>query len=277
MNGQILLGFRNEKALLNERILSGHEFPVEILSEEQTHLSAALTCGDNKKIFENYLLALADYMICRYEKKLLSRMIQKKEEGIKSFQVQDILAHLSMIDDDAFLGREARKKAIYKSLYQYFKEHQFAHIEGLVTFRLQEYQSMLMDVAEKLLEMYFVQKEYEEFVSLLRYFVNVQNGRPPLSHLVVHIDGVYSLLDEEGIDITAECLSDFVRPEEVGKENADDLLISILITLAPEKIIVHGGQNIKNAELFRTIDKVFDKVEYCTKCAMCEQRADIKK
>ena len=146
-------------------------------------------------------------------------------------------------------------------------------MEGLVTFRMKEYEALLTQAAEQLFDIYLTHKEYEEFIELLRYFVNVQSARPHLTHLIVHSRGMYTILNEDKEDITAECISDFARPEEISTDNFDDLLISMLITLAPEKIIVHNSVDIKNAELFDTINKVFGKVEYCTGCEMCGVKA----
>ena len=73
---------------------------------------------------------------------------------------------------------------------------------------------------------------------------------------------MYTVLDENNEDITEKCIADFGGVEETPYENFDDLLISVLITLAPEKIVIHNGENIKNRELFDTIKRVFGKVEY---------------
>ena len=175
MNDHIRLGFRNDKTLLNERILSEDEFPVAVSSEENAHISVVVTCGDNKRIFDGYLSALADFIMNRYEKKLLSRMIRKNYDEVKPYQVQEILGHLNDIEQDRFVGRNARKNAVLDSLRQYFDENNSASVEGLVTFRLQAYQTLLGHAAEQLLELFLIEREYEEFVSLLRYFVNVQN------------------------------------------------------------------------------------------------------
>lgn len=277
MNDHILLGFRNDKTLVNERIASESEFPVEVLSGENEHVSVVFTCGDNKRMFDSYLTALADYIINQYELKLLNRLIRKNYEKAKPFHVREMLRHLPELEQDTRLGRESRRRAVADGLRSYFEENSSASVEGLVTFRLREYQALLTHVADRLMDLYLAQKEYEEFVSLLRYFVNVQSGRPRLSHLIVHADGTYSVLNEDKKNITQDCLSDFVLPGELINNNFDDLLISILITLAPERLIVHNGQLIQNAELFKTIGKVFDKIEYCAGCELCEKIVDVKK
>ena len=267
LNDRIQLGFRNEKALVNERILS--EFPIEISTDRDERIDVLFTYGDNKKIFDEFITALADYIINKYEKKILKRIVLNKYGELKPFQLQDIVSRLPELDNDEEVGLAGRRCVVKDGLYEYFQENDSASVEGLVAFRMHKYEMVLAQAAEQLLDIYLTHKEYEEFIELLRYFVNVQSARPHLTHLIVQTNGMYSILNEEKEDITAECISDFARPDEISTDNFDDLLISMLITLAPEKIVVHNSADIKNAELFDTINKVFGKVEYCTGCEMC--------
>ena len=116
------------------------------------------------------------------------------------------------------------------------------------------------------------EREYEEFIRLLKYFVSIQENRPPAVNVLVRAEGVYELFDSNGRNITKKCLMEFLTDENVISEvNFDDLLISMLITLAPKKIIVHGSEKITNKELFLTIERVFEgEVVICKKCSLCK-------
>ncbi len=271
MNERIQLGFRNEKALINERILSEREFPIEIKTDLKERVTVFFVGED--AIFDEFLTALADYIINRYETRIIKRVLSKSYGNLKPFQLKGILENLTHLEEDSRLCRKRRQEVIKKGLYSYFKENKKANVEGLVTFRLKEYEALLTHVSERILDIYLTHKEYEEFVGLLRYFVGVQNERAKLVHIVINRHRMYTILNELGEDITNKCISDFVSPEDINADNFDDLLISILITLAPEKVIVHNGEEIKNKELFTTIGSVFDKVEYCGGCNFCKIKA----
>lgn len=266
LNECIHLGFRNDKALLDEKILSESEFPLKIFCEEDGHIYVILNYGKNKVVLEKYTDALADYIINRYEKKLVLEMLSKKYEEIPSFTKGEILKGISEFDTDSDVGKKCRQEIIKEELYDYFKEFKKGSIEGLLIFRMPKYLQLLDAFAEQLMESYYAEREYEEFIGLLKYFVSVQTERPSITHLVVKKIGGYSVLDEKKKDITAKCISDFAPLDELGYNNFDDLLISILITLAPQKIIVHNSEYIKNDELFKTISRVFENVRYCTGC-----------
>jgi len=269
LNKRITLGLRHNQALMKEKILSKQDFPIEIEHCDNTRVRVLFLYDNNQKIFKSYISALSDYIIEQYEIKLLKRILFNRYGTLKPFQLKSIISHLPELDADEIIGREKRKEAVKSGLYQYFAEHDSGNVEGLVTFRLCAYEALLTHVAEQLIEHYLTYKEYEEFIELLRYFVNIQQERPHLAHLLVQSGGMYTILNENKEDITKECISEFARPEEIGQEHFDDLLISILITLAPEKIIVHNGADIKNVELFETIHKVFGELEYCAGCETC--------
>ncbi|MFR8976018.1 MAG: hypothetical protein ACLVG9_08470, partial [Eubacteriales bacterium] len=63
MNDRIQLGFRNEKALVNERLLSEKEFPVEVLQKPDERVDVLFKYGSNQRIFDEFITALADYII----------------------------------------------------------------------------------------------------------------------------------------------------------------------------------------------------------------------
>lgn len=270
LNDCIKLGFKNTKALAEGKLLSDGAFPIEIVENCGERVEVRFVYGNNQKIFDQFLTTLSEYIINQYEKKILKQILSANYGDFKPFQLRDIISRLPELEQDEETGAAVRFRAVKEELRDYFKESDRASVEGLVTFRLQKYEALLHQTAEQLFDIYLTHKEYEEFIELLRYFVNVQNARPHLTHLIVNFNGMYTVLNEEKENITAECISDFANPEEITADNFDDLLISMLITLAPEKIVVHNSTYIRNAELFETINRVFGKVTYCTGCEMCE-------
>ncbi len=55
LNDRIQLGFRNEKALVNERLLSEKEFPVEVLQKPDERVDVLFKYGSNQRIFDDLL------------------------------------------------------------------------------------------------------------------------------------------------------------------------------------------------------------------------------
>ena len=53
-----------------------------------------------------------------------------------------------------------------------------------MTFRLQSYEQELREMAEYAVDEFMLDQQYEEFVSLLKYFVYFQEPKMPLVHVI---------------------------------------------------------------------------------------------
>lgn len=255
MKDRITVAFRNDKVLERQPIISEREFPVVNIFHDENHTYTVLDLS-NKEVFKRYIRALSGYIIERYETKILKRIILKKYPEIPHITVNEIL---KLKDNEDELERCAVLEA---KLKEYFIENASGSVEGLVNFRLYEYEKILNSMAENMVDIYYLNREYDDFVELLKYFISVQSSRPELVYIVVNKYGMYSVLDQIGSDITKETMAELIPPEESESIAYDDLLISMLISLAPERIVIKNRENIKNKQLFETIEKVFEMVEY---------------
>ena len=71
-----MVGFRNDKRLKNEQILSENEFPVTNIFYDKNHTYTVVDLSNNKDE-GRYVRALSDFIIDKYESKILKRIILK--------------------------------------------------------------------------------------------------------------------------------------------------------------------------------------------------------
>lgn len=274
MNETISLGIGGDINLIKSRLLSNPDcvFPISITKDTPEDVITYFNFEYNEdlRVLDKYLTVLSEYIIDRYETKFARQILDKNFEHLTQKAKREILKNIILFSDDKTIGYDARKRIILTALYDCLKENKKFYLDGFISFRLREYEFMLYTLLEKLVDDYNKRKEYEEFIELLRYFVSVQSPRPALLNVVVNPDNSYSIYDENEKDITANCVTEFIESEVLLTENDyDDLLISVLITAAPKKIVIHNAENIKNDDLFITIKKVFERVEYCIGCDLC--------
>ncbi len=267
MNDQIRLDFRNIKTVPNGPLLSGQKQETKENDEKNCEV---YHFHNSRELYEAFLSELSEFIIDTFEEKLLLYFTKQYREEGRLYKEKDLLSYLKALEKSPYFSRENKKRAVFKGLSLYFAEKDSANVNGLVAFRLREYLKILDKTAQKLVECYETEQEYQEFISLLRYFVTVQEERPVLTHLVVDESGVYTLLDEKKSDITEKSIKEFVYPLDAAYENYDDLLLSILITLAPRKLIIHKADNMQNKDLLDTIVSVFSNVEFCESCELCK-------
>lgn len=230
---------------------------------------------DQSCITVHFSNALAEYIIFKYEEKLINKIINENYCYFNGNEKKSIAKHAIKItqnEDEKFIYKLLsirRKNEIVRKLMEYFSNSSTLIIDGFVKFRLKGYLKELENVVDKAVDNYLVEREYSEFINLLKYFIESKQPMVDVVH-VYPINGKYSLTNSKGKEISDRSISELFIEVEKGEINHDDLLISSLVTLAPEKIILHKVKNIRKKELLETIKCVFDKkIQVCTGCKCC--------
>lgn len=257
----------------------------EISSENSTSIICSI--DEDKVLSEKLSLSyntlivhisnvLADFIICNYEKKLLNRIINSNYcyfNGVEKKEILNMAVRIIRNDYKDFLSNlfhMRRRNIIVKKLLDYFESSNNLVLDGFVNFRLKEYTRDLEDVVDKAVDEFLMEREYREFIRLLKYFVDIQDPKFDIIHVILRGDNKYILLDENKKEITNQCIKEFVTDITTDEINSDDLLVSSLITLAPRQVIIHSAGQFKNKEILETIKNVFSgKVGICSGCDDC--------
>lgn len=234
-----------------------------------------------KALVLNVSNALADYIIRCYEEKLIRRIVNSNYCYFNQSERKDILKEaLSIIknEDKSFLNtllQIRRRNIIVKSLMEYFENSNTIILDGFINFRLKDYLKDLEEIVEKAVDNFLMEKEYREFIRLLKYFVDIQEPKYENIHIIANNHGAYTLLDDRREEITNECIKEYLNEVSEGEINYDDLLVSSLITLAPKKITIHNISCFKNKELLETVRNIFyNNVSICKGCSICNTNSN---
>ena len=107
-------------------------------------------------------------------------------------------------------------------------------LEGFIRFRMKDFQHELEEAVDRAVDDLLIEKEYSEFIKLLRYFVEIQEPKVEEVHVMMGEDEKYTLLDSSLRVINNDLLEDLAREITDKEISHDDLLISSLITIAPK-------------------------------------------
>ncbi len=189
-----------------------------------------------------------------------------KENSIKVLKGKE-----TIIDENSIYYMN-KKNIIIDKIVKCIIENKEININGFITFRMKELKDDLEKIIDKIVEKYMAEKEYNEFIKLLKYFVEIQDSKVEEIDIIIKEDGKYSIQDKDGNDIEQKVFSDLSDLKYKENTNMDDMIISMLITNSPEKIIIHCRDNCRNLDLIDTIKKVFtNRVEMCDNCKICEK------
>lgn len=234
--------------------------------------------------FRNHIAnALSDCFINQWEQDIIRKIIKVYYYYIKEEDQLFIYNNtIKMLNTDNRNGRRDylnpifRKSRIQYKLLEYLEGNSDIIIDGFINFRLKEYIEELKDAVAKSFDDYMMEKEYREFLRLLKYFVDIQETIIETVHVLTEGNN-FKLLDGNMEIINQEYFDEFLTDLKDGELNYEDLLISTLITIAPQKVILHISVERAKTEVFRTIQNVFtDRVTLCKGCENCLSLKAIK-
>lgn len=211
---------------------------------------------------------LSDYIIEFEEENLLKKILHSDYPFITSAEKGKILLTATQIiknNENDFLKMLIllkRRFLIKQNILDYLSENDYIDLTGFVVFRLGSYKKMLIELIQKVIDDYKLQKEYKEFIDMLKFFVETQKNRMEKIHVIFEENGEYIILDSKNKDITKTCFEEFLETKEQNNLNNEDVLISSLITLAPKKLFLHFEDEKYNRKIVNTIEQIFENKVY---------------
>jgi len=239
-----------------------------------------------------YLLReiLTEKLQCLVDEGVTVEVLETRGRSVNSISVMvDIASESSFSFSELnHLGRQCTSAALADFLVEdwcqrklaeiiqrdfgYFSAEERHKIE-LVTERLLQTGGLRWAKLRDGFDEFLVAKLYTEHIRLLRYFVDIQQPKLPLVHLVLTSRGRCNIFGVDGEPVRHEYLEGFAGEDDCETEvSYEDLLISALITLAPARLILHGADLQKGHELKDTIRNIFDgRLTECDRCELCRR------
>lgn len=207
---------------------------------------------DNEK-FLNFLSELITEVVLEfYEEKLIKQILNYNYFYFNEYERIEILkACIEIMEDD----EKDRLKIIEKAAYEYLKENKSMILEGFVYFRLKEYVSYLDNIIDIAVNQFIIDREYTEFINLLRIYVNSKPAECDVLHLV-YVNGESIILDDnENIVSVSDNILNAKYLSDISF-SSNDFALNTLLTMLPERIEIHliGIED----EFINTIKLIFE-------------------
>ncbi|WP_244835307.1 putative sporulation protein YtxC [Clostridium sp. BJN0001] len=193
-------------------------------------------------------------------------------------KIEKVLKCESIIPDENSVSYLNQINYIIEQIRECISERQEININGFITFRMKNFRNNIENIIESIIETYMARKEYEEFIKLLRYFVEMQVSTIEEVNIVISETNVYNIEDERGNNLYYKFIKELSENEKRSSDNIEDILITGLITNSPKEINIYDKYKKINEELLNTIKSVFvDRVNYFTDSTKEKKNVDIKK
>lgn len=226
--------------------------------------------------------ALSDVIINYWEPKLMRKIIKDnyfyfnsdEQERIYDF-ARDVLNFNEVNGKQDLSYQIKRKTFVLHKIQEYLKNSNTIVIDGFVKFRLARYLDQLEEAVDRGIDDYLMDKEYREFIKLLRHFVDLQESKIELVNVVIKDNQLFLLDDalrtienDEGLDMIAK---------ENPDVNLDDIIVSTLINIAPKKVVIHGFTGKEKKEVISALYNIFEgRISFCSHCDTCLKMEPLK-
>lgn len=183
----------------------------------------------------------------------------------------------------AYLYITGNKNKIDNIIRSLLRESGVINIDGLVTFRLRELSNDISAFFDLLFYEYNIQKQYDDFIALVRDYIQVERPKEAEIHIVFGRGG-FTLYNSNKANITRAALRKYRSDQSASEGSLNDFLISSLLYYLPERIVIHSdsgkfdpkGERAAGVRIIETIKTIFEKRVHCcegTGCGFCGDTA----
>ena len=224
--------------------------------------------GQYISIFEHTLAdILTNCILAFYEENLINRLLNFNYFYFDSFEKKQIknkcINSLYKNTDDFYY----RKDTLWLCVYNYLMEYNKMILQGFVNFRIAGYLKILDYLTDICVNNYVIEKEYNEFIDLLKIYINSKSPSDKIIHLIyrkkdsILLDNNKNIIVKSKENFNAKFLSDISFSD-------NDYILNTLLNILPKKINIHLLTS--SDDFINTLNLIFeDRIQICDDCTLC--------
>ena len=227
--------------------------------------------GIDNELFYTKLATILSYLVIDYfEKDLIKKILLNNYFYFDNSEFNKIFALCSenLCDDENFSFTNRQLK-LFDAFYEYISHNHSIILSGFINFRLSKYRKLLEELVDFSVNEYIIEREYLEFVSLLRLYINSQVSSLQTVHLI-SLEHDTLLLDEnmQQVDVNKNALNAKYLSDVSFSTN--DYVLNTLLNMLPKKIYLHLVSPFSNLDFLNTLQLIFEnRIELCHDCNIC--------
>lgn len=226
--------------------------------------------GNNNSEFINKISYILSIMVIdELEDQILTNIISQNYFYFNIDEQKQIINLCFDIMIENFSNNFEQKLQILNSLfYNYLLCNKSLYLTGFLTFRMQNYINILDTILSEAVNSFIIEKEYLEFISILRLYINSQSSNCNTVHFVYSENNSILLDENKQIIDTSSNLFNAKYLSDITFSN-NDYILNTLLTLLPNHIYIHLIDNCKD-KFINTLKTIFEhRVIVCTDCNIC--------
>jgi len=235
--------------------------------------------GDKKTEFSSSLSNIITKSIIKYyENDLISNNINLNYFYFNSYEKKKILENTINLLDDRKISNE-RYDYINNEAFKIINTSHSFYLQSFINFNLSNYINFLNNQIDGAVNKFLIDKEYLEFVNILRLYIKSESEDSKMNHLHLIYKDRNSIIIDDDKNIVS-CNDTMKKAKYVSdiSFSSNDFALNTLLNLVPKKITLHLVDGYCD-EFINTLKLIFqDRIMICEDCDICNmyRRKQIK-
>lgn len=226
--------------------------------------------GNDNKLFLNKISTILSLLVIdEIEENFLKILLNKNYfyfDYTERNQILNLCFDINTNDFSAIFDKKFR--TLFECFNSFLSNNKTLILHGFINFRINSYFKILDDIVSEAVNQFVVEKEYTEFISLLKLYIASQSSNCEIVHMIysssesILLDSNKEIISISNDNFKAKYLSDITF-------SSNDYTLNSLLTLLPKKIYIHLIDNNID-EFINTIQAIFENKTYiCKDCSIC--------
>lgn len=265
-NNNIIISYllnKFEKMLLKETYISIKDF--------KHYKNIIIHCKENTNtLFINSLSnTITKCILNFYENKLINNFINLNYFYFNNIERNKIInTTLETLNNSE---NSSKKYDLINNVLSYhFQNNHSLYLTSFVNFNLNNYIEFINDKIDFAVNKFLINKEYLEFVNILRLYISSESVNSTTEHLHLIYKNKNSIITNDNKEIIS-CNENISKAKYISdiSFSSNDLALNTLLNLLPKKITIHLTDGFVD-EFINTLQLIFqEKVIICQECEIC--------
>ena len=220
--------------------------------------------GNDVELFVSNISDLLTALIFdNFEHTILKKIILHNYFYFNSSEVHNVIdiCKEMLCDSDEFSFKK-KYNLLFNNFYNHIYANNRLYLNGFLFFKNQKYFKYLSDYVDIAVNKFIIDREYLEFISLLKIYINSHCSNINLVQLYYN-SSKSTLFDENNniINITDDSFN--MKYISDISFSSNDYILNALLTLIPQKIIIHLSDNTID-DFINTLSLIFEnRITFC--------------
>ncbi len=220
--------------------------------------------GDDLNYFYNELSNILSYLIIdNFEEETIKKIILNNYFYFDSSEIKYILEICEdILSNSSDFSIQSRYDLLFNIFYEHISSEKKLYLNGFFPFKTKNYLKYLENIVDIAVNKYIIEREYLEFISLLKIYINSHASNIEFVSLYYDTSNP-KLFDKDNnvIDIKDD-LFDLKYLSDISF-SSNDYVLNALLTLIPKKIVIHlAGASMD--DFINTLSLIFEnRVTIC--------------